>query len=113
MPKRNITLVQMPPEKPDCCACCPMCGIIPKHMRKKGSYETYVCLGTMNAMTQRFIRVKASNRDSHHPLKRPCDDRWDCWMQAPNRKIGVNSIAFLEMRIPYENGLAMQIKFSK
>ena len=111
MPRKNIVQIQLPPEKPDCCAVCPLCGKIPKEMRKKGSRETHVCLGTMEALGGRFINVKASERDSHHPLKRWCDTRWDAWMSLPGRQIGISYPAYLQCRVPYEQAQQLIIKF--
>ena len=61
MPKRNIVQLTLPPEKPDCCATCPLVGLVPKHLRQHRSKETHVCLGTMEALTGRGIQVRASN----------------------------------------------------
>ena len=106
-------MITLPAEKPDCCAACPLVGIIPKSMVPRGSFETRCCLGTHDAMTERFIRVKASARDKNHPLKRPCDDRWHAWMQLPRRKIGISTIAYLQCRIPYENSLQLSFNFKR
>ena len=110
----NIQKVKLPPCQPDCCAVCPLLGLIPKNVvRPKHSKETLVCLGTMEALTQRGSKIRASQRDQHHPLRRPCDDRWDMWMTLPNRILNVNRDYFRDCRIPYENTLQMQIKFHK
>jgi hypothetical protein len=112
MPKRNIVLIQLPAEKPDCCAECPLLGTMPKYVaRPKNSKETYVCCGILEARTQRGARVRASNRDSNHPLRRPCDNRWNAWMQLPGRKLGISTQTFNDCRIPYENTLQLKIKF--
>lgn len=113
MPKYNLTKIQLPAEKPDCCALCPLVGIIPKHLRKHGSYETLVCIGTMEALTKRKSEVRASEKDSHHPLHRPCDNKWDAWMQLPERKISIGNTAYLQCRIPYEQTQQLTIKFHK
>jgi hypothetical protein len=114
MPKRNIVMVKLPAEQPDCCAQCPLLGVIPKYVqRPKYSKETMVCLGTMEALTERGSRVKRSERDNQHPLRRPCDSRWHAWMQLPDRKLGVNSQSFNDCRIPYESTLQLQIKFHR
>lgn len=72
-----------------------------------------MCLGTMEAVTQRGSKVRASQRDSHHPLRRPCDMRWEMWMTLPQRKLGVNVQHYRECRIPYEATLQLQIKFHR
>ena len=114
MPKRNIVLIQLPPEQPDCCAECPLLGLVPKYVaRPKNSKETHVCCGTMDALTQRGSKVRASKRDSKHPLGRPCDNRWHSWMQLPQRKLGITTQTYNDCRIPYENTLQLQIKFHK
>ena len=114
MPRRNITLIQLPPEQPDCCAECPLLGLIPKTIaRPKHSKETHVCIGTMDALTQRGTKVRASTKDVNHPWKRPCDSRWNAWMALPGRKLGVGIQVYNECRIPYECTLQLQIKFHK
>ena len=114
MPKRNIIQVQLPPEQPDCCAMCPLLGLVPKYVaRPKNTKETHVCIGTMEALTQRGTKIRASQRDSHHPLHRPCDYRWAMWMTLPQRKLGLNYDTYRECRIPYEATLQLQIKFHR
>lgn len=114
MPKRNIIQIQLPPIKPDRCVDCPLLGIVPKtYPRPKNSKETMLCLGTMEAMSQRGSKVKASSRDAHHPLSRWCDNRWEAWMRLPNRKLGISIQAYNECRIPYEQTLQLVIKFHK
>ena len=100
MPKRNIVQIKLPAEKPDCCATCPLVGLVPKHMRQHRSKETHVCLGTMEALTGRGVQVRASNRDSNHPLRRPCDNRWAAWMTLPGRKLGISNVSYIQCRIP-------------
>lgn len=111
MPKKTITPIQLPQEQPDNCASCPLCGIIPKGMRKPKSKETHVCIGTMEALSGRGIQVRASKKDIRHPWHRPCDTRWASWMQLPHRTLGVATLSYNTFRIPYEQGLQMQIKF--
>lgn len=114
MPKRNIVQIQLPPEQPDCCAECPLLGLVPKYVsRPKNSKETLVCCGTMEAITQRGSKVRASKRDTNHPLKRPCDNRWHSWMQLAGRKLGISTQTYNDCRIPYECTLQLQIKFHK
>ena len=99
---KNRTPIQLPPEQPDCCFDCP-----------KGSKETHVCLATWEALTGRGIKVRASERDSHHPLRRPCDNKWEAWMKLPERCFLLQDIVYLHYRIPFENGLQFKIKFHK
>jgi hypothetical protein len=114
MPKKNIVQIQLPPEQPDCCAECPLLGLVPKYVsRPKNSKETLVCCGTMEAITQRGSKVRASNRDANHPLHRPCDNRWHSWMQLAGRKLGISTKTYNDCRIPYECTLQLQIKFHK
>ena len=114
MPKRNIIQIQLPAEQPDCCIDCPLLGLIPRYVASpKNSKETHVCLGTMEALTQRGTRVKASSRDVRHPWHRPCDNRWRAWMCLPQRKLGVNIQYYNDCRIPYECTLQLQIKFHR
>jgi hypothetical protein len=114
MPKRNIIQIQLPSEQPDCCAECPLLGVVPSYVaRPKNSKETMVCCGTMDAITQRGSRVRASQRDTNHPLHRPCDSRWHSWMQLPGRKLGISTQTYNDCRIPYEGTLQLQIKFHR
>ena len=112
---KNMTLMKMPAEQPDCCANCPLCGMIPKGYtgKPKGSKETHVCLGTMEALTGRGIKVLASKRDKNHPLRRPCDHKWDAWMKLPERMFSIPDELYLECRVPYERTLQFTIKFHK
>ena len=72
-----------------------------------------MCLGTMEALTGRGIQVRASGRDSNHPLRRPCDNRWEAWMTLPGLKLGISNVSYIQCRIPYEQGQQLQIKFHK
>lgn len=112
---KNKTPIQLPPEQPDCCFDCPLCGLIPKDQpdKPKGSKETHVCLATWEALTGRGIKVRASGRDSHHPLKRPCDTKWEAWMKLPERCYLLPDVVYLHYRLPFENGLQFKIKFHK
>ena len=108
----NIQKVQLPPTQPDACFECPLVGLIGRGVsRPKFSKETHVCLGTMEAMTKRGIKIRASPRDAHHPLRRPCDNLWDTWMILPRRILNINRQFYIECRIPYEQTLQMRIKF--
>ena len=108
----NLQKVQLPPTQPQACSSCPLCGLLPRYVqRPKHSKETHVCLGTMEALTKRGIHIRASERDKHHPLRRPCDDRWDMWMTLPRRILNVNRTFYRDCRLPYENTIQMQIKF--
>ena len=97
----------------DCCATCPLVGIIPKVNRPKGTKETHCCLGTMEALSGRGINVRASEKDSRHPWHRPCDNKWQAWMLFPKRTIHVNSIAYIQCRVPYEQSRQLTFKFHK
>lgn len=96
MPRRVIEKVQLPDKQPACCAECPLCGIIPKSERPKGSKETHVCLGTLHAISGR------GTKSTSHRHKRPCDRLWECWRTFPNLKIGVPRDLFLKYRVPLE-----------
>ena len=113
MLKHNMTPIQLPAEQPDCCATCPLVGIIPKVNRPKGTKETHCCLGTMEALSGRGINVRASEKDSRHPWHRPCDNKWQAWMLFPKRTIHVNSIAYIQCRVPYEQSRQLTFKFHK
>ena len=79
MTKYLFKKVKLPKEQPDCCAECPLLGLIPKNEMPHGCRETRVCLMTGDAMTAPFSRSRKSTKDTHHPLKRPCDHNWDLY----------------------------------
>ena len=114
MPRRNFIPVQLPPMQPDRCIDCPLLGLVPKGTvgRPKRSRKTRVCLGTMKALTAQGSEIRASARDSHHPLHRPCDNYWKAWMQLPRQQFSVSIQAWNECRIPYEQTLQLKIDFS-
>lgn len=113
MPKRNFVKIKLPIAQPDCCALCPLIGKIPPERREYGSYETLICLGTMDAMTQRQSNIRASKRDSRHPLHRYCDTRWNAWQQLSAREFPVSIDIYNTFRMPYEMGLQPVIRFHR
>ena len=100
-------------EQPDCCAICPLLGIIPKEERPFGSKETHVCIARQEAISGRGIQVRKSQRDSHHPLKRPCDEFWELWTTAPGMVYPMKNEFYMRYRLPYESQQQMTIKFHK
>lgn len=110
---KNKTPIHLLPVQPDCCFECPLVGLIPKGYagKPKGSKETHVCLGTWEALTGRGIKVRASGRDCHHPLRRPCDLKWEAWAKLPGGYFMLPDEAYLQYRVPFENGLQFRIKF--
>ena len=102
MPRKPFRQIQLPQEQPDRCSDCPLLGLIPDHLRspdKEDRFKSLLCLGTNAALTKKFSEIKASEKDSHHPHNRPCDSRWDAWMQLPGKKFPVtieDSNTFLE-----------------
>ena len=113
MPKRNFIIQKLPLQQPDCCAECPLLGIIPQEARKYGSYETLVCLGTMDAMTQRQSKIRASRRDSKHPLHRYCDTRWQAWTLLEGHEFPISIESYNRYRLPYEMSFQPLIRFHK
>lgn len=113
MPARPFIKTKMPMEQPDCCALCPFIGIIPKEERPKGSKETRVCITTGEAMSERGSRVRKSQRDSHHPLRRPCDELWDAWYQAGGGYYGLKKEFYMRYRLPYNQCQQLTIKFHR
>lgn len=113
MPKRNFINQKLPLQQPDCCAECPLLGIIPQEARKYGSYETLVCLGTMDAMTQRQSKIRASRRDSKHPLHRYCDTRWQAWTLLEGHEFPISIESYNRYRLPYEMSFQPLIRFHK
>lgn len=113
MPAKPFIKRKMPMEQPDCCALCPFLGIIPKGEYPKGSKETRVCIPCQDAMSERGSRVRKSQRDSHHPLKRPCDELWDAWYQAGQGYKGIKKEFYIKYRLPLEEEQQMVIKFHR
>ena len=112
MPKQLIKRIHLPTEQPDCCALCPLVGVIPKG-QTSGQY-THICCATRDALTRRGIRVEASKRDSKHPWHRPCDDWWDSFISHnPRHEYGIPMERYWAWRKPYEDTLQLQIKFPK
>lgn len=108
---KNKTPVQLPIAQPDCCAECPLCGLIPKEERPFGSKETHLCLGTWHALNARFIRSRASAKDSHHPLRRWCDATWEAWITLPERMFILRDMDYTRYRVPYESSIQRTIIF--
>lgn len=100
-------------EQPDCCALCPLLGIIPKGEYPKGSKETRVCIPCQDAMSERGSKVRKSKRDSHHPLKRPCDDLWSAWYEAGQGFYPMKKEFYIKYRLPLETNQQMVIKFHR
>lgn len=113
MPKRNFVMTKLPVMKPDCCAECPLIGKIPQERREYGSYETLICLGTMDAMTQRQSNIRASKRDSKHPLHRYCDTRWEAWQELSGREFPIAMEVYNTFRMPFELQMQPMIRFHK
>ena len=98
-----VQRVQLPPNKPDCCAECPLLGLVPvDYPRPKHSKETHLCLGTAHALSKKKTLLRASQKcDPKHPLKRPCDEHWDMWMTKPRHILEVNRALYRDSRLPY------------
>ena len=97
--------IQLPSEKPDKCANCPLLGMIPKELKskdKKDRFKSYICIGTKEALTKKFIYLSASERDKFHKLHRPCDYFWKIWQEFPLRKIEIDASYYTTFILPYE-----------
>ena len=105
MPKLVIEKVQLPESQPKCCAECPLCGLIPKNERPKGTKETHVCLGTHFALAGRGI---VSTHERH---KRPCDRMWRLWQTIPGRKFPLRMEYYAKYRVPFDQSKQMHIIF--
>lgn len=106
--KKNHVLLKE--QQPDCCAECPLLGLIPESQRK-GKW-THVCCATGDAITRVGTRVRASSKDSKHPWHRPCDGLWEDWwgMNAQHVfKIPINR--YIAWRQPYSFSLGLVINF--
>ena len=102
MPKKVYTKVKLSRIQPDCCMDCPLLGEIPKEEKQKGSQANLVCLGTHYAMSARAAKSKASEHDTKHPLKRPCDGEWERWLEAPYfGEIPIRTIDISRYRDPF------------
>ena len=111
----NIQRVPLPSQKPDCCVECPLLGLIPKDVeRPKYSKETFLCIGTSEALAERRTKKRASeSNDPKHPHTRPCDDYWETWMTLPRRILNVNRMLYRDSRLPYMSKQYPEIKFHK
>lgn len=90
-----------------------MIGKIPQDFagRPKGSYETLICLGTMDAMSLRQSKIRASSRDSKHPLHRYCDRLWSAWVNLPRQELPISIQNFNMFRVPYQAAMQPMIRF--
>lgn len=113
MPIKPFIKRKMKMEQPDCCAECPLLGLIPKDERPYGSKESHVCIPCQEAMSARGILVRKSKRDSHHPLKRPCDDLWSAWYEAHRSMYPMKREFYIRYRHPFEQSQQMVIKFHR
>lgn len=111
MPRKIFTSIQLPPEQPDCCYNCPLCGIIPKNKIPKGSKQTFVCLASCEAMSERKTKIRKSTHDPKHPYKRFCDSKWAIWKDRLNSKYNVRIVDYTTYLIPKLERQEMVIKF--
>lgn len=105
------TFVRVPPVKPDRCWDCPFLGKVPPAKLRKGSKKTFVCMARMKALTGRGVMIRASKRDAAHPLNRPCDMYWAAYSASPKGRVQVNSLMYVECRVPFEQSLQYEIDF--
>ena len=115
MPKKAIIPTQLPMEQPDCCAMCPLIGLIPKNQRQPGLRQSYVCLGVLGEpLSSKGIWTSAEKeRQKKRKLHRVCDSRWEAWTQLPGRKFGMSYAHYLQYRLPYEQSSQLIIHFKK
>ena len=112
MPKRNFIPTQLAPEQYNRCVDCPLCGLIPANERKQGKRMKYVCLGCgLKPLSSKGVWIKASNRDSKHPLHRPCDNYWPAWMQLKRREFNLSFNLYAKYRLPFEQTVQLRIDF--
>ena len=108
MPKKLFTPMKLPVNKPDCCADCPLIGLIPMSERVKGVRQGYCCLGIFSPegfpkLTSKGIHssakaYKAMGRKLHFH----CDRLWDAWMTLPGKLFGIPTEVYTAYRLPYE-----------
>ena len=114
MPRKAIIKISLPAEQPDTCASCPLIGVIPKEQRKEGVRQSFGCLGSMDALTSKGIHSSAkAYKEMGRKLRRPCDSRWQAWMQLPGREFGISYQAYLQCRLPYEQRQQLTFKFKR
>lgn len=114
MPRKNIIRIKLPPEQPDTCASCPLLGLIPKELRQNGVRQSFACLGTMDALTSKGIHSSAAAyKQMGRKWHRPCDAKWDAWMQLPGREFGISYQAYLQSRLPYEQKQQLIFHFKR
>lgn len=112
MPKRLFHKVLLTADQPDRCADCPLLGILPPDVeRPRCSKKTLVCIATGVALSKRGSRVCKSQRDGHHLLHRPCDDKWPIWASLPGRMLPIKTEYYMKYRLPYETISEMKIIF--
>ena len=112
---KGLTPVKLGIAQPDSCFECPLCGLIPKGYigRPKGSKKTHVCLGTMEAISARGVKITASSKkdDPYHKLKRPCDTKWDAWIKLDDQYFMLTDEQYILYRLPFERNRQLKIKF--
>ena len=103
------------PQPPDCCADCPLIGIIPKEYRRKGVRQSYCCLGVYphEPLTSKGITVKASDKRERtgHIWHRVCDDRWAVWWESSDHTLSISKDSYKLCRLPYENRHQLAFNF--
>ena len=125
MPPSPYKPCLLPPQPPDRCELCPLCGCIPKEKQRKGKRERYFCLGIYEAevdeygdpvldedgvqelsfprLSSKGISVSASkNKAAGHPLHRPCEYTWDAWYDLPSHAFPMPKDVYKEYRLPFE-----------
>ena len=106
--------IKLPNQQPDRCKDCVLVGIIPEVYRQRGVRQSYCCLGVFphEALTSKGIEVSASDKQkTGHLLHRPCDDRWEAWMQEPNHVFHLSLESYKLCRLPYERRCQLAFKF--
>ena len=108
MPRKIFTQMRLPVERPDCCADCPLIGVVPADERERGVRQGYYCLGiyTLDGfprLTSKGIHSSAkAYKAMGRKLHRECDELWDAWMTLPGRLFGIPTEVYTSYRLPYE-----------
>ena len=103
-------------QQPDCCAHCPLIGIIPEEHRIKGVRQSYCCLGVYphEALKSKGITVKQSDKQkTGHRLHRPCDGRWESWWESKDHAVSISKDSYRYCRLPYESRQQLAFHFRK
>ena len=104
------------PQPPDCCARCPLIGIIPDDYKQRGVRQSYCCLGVHphEPLTSKgiVVSVSAKKEKTGHIHHRPCEDKWEVWYTNPGHMVTISKESYRLCRLPYESRQQLAFNFS-